>query len=337
MEVGALIPTTVFGVFLFCSLLGKPMMVLSQGLQYGFYNNVCPEAEEIVNEVVSKFMRRDAHIAAGLIRLHFHDCFVNGCDASVLLEKTPSGEQVEMDSPANYKSLRGMDLIDKIKSKLEDKCPGIVSCADILAFAARDAAVNAGVLPYSVPGGRRDGSISRAMDTMILPAPSLTAEELTDTFAKKGFTQNEMVVLSGAHSIGYAHCATFGSRLYGDKPHHSQDPTLEPLHAEILKNKCPPSSIPKDGSLGHHKVPLDSITPTILDNMYYVGLEQGRGLLASDQGLMKNFHTRNLVFEYAQNPLLWSRQFGLAMEKMGTIDVLTGEQGQIRRKCRRIN
>ncbi|KAI3985629.1 hypothetical protein MKX01_033912 [Papaver californicum] len=325
MEVGALIPTTIFGLFLFCSLLTQPPMVLSQGLQYGFYNNVCPEAEQIVNEVVCKFMRHDAHIAAGLIRLHFHDCFVNGCDASVLLEKTPSGEPVEMESPANYKSLKGMDLIDKIERKLEDKCPGIVSCADILAFAARDAAVEAGIFPYLIPGGRRDGSVSRAMDTMILPAPSLTAEELTDTFAKKGFTQDEMVVLSGAHSIGYAHCATFGSRLYGDKPHHSQDPSLEPLHAEFLKNEC------------HHKVSLDPITPTILDNMYFVGLEQGKGLLASDQGLMKNFHTRNLVLEYAQNPILWSRQFGLAMEKMGTLDVLTGDQGEIRTKCKRIN
>ncbi|MCL7032824.1 hypothetical protein MKW94_013145 [Papaver nudicaule] len=337
MEVGAMIPTTIVGLFLFCLILGQSTMALSQGLQYGFYNDVCPEAEQIVNEVVSKFMHRDANAAAGLIRLHFHDCFVNGCDASVLLEKTPSGEPVEKDSPANYKSLRGMDIIDKIKEKLEDKCPGIVSCADILAFAARDAAVNAGVLPYLVPGGRRDGSTSRAVDTMILPGPFLTVEELTDTFAKKGLTQDEMVILSGAHSIGSAHCGTFGYRLYGEKPHYSQDPSLEPMQAEFLKTECPPSSIPKDGSLGRHKVPLDSITPTILDNMYYAGLLQGKGLLASDQGLMKNFHTRNLVIAFALNPIAWSRHFGLAMEKMGNLDVLTGDKGEIRRKCRRIN
>lgn len=242
-----------------------------------------------------------------------------------------------MDSPANDKSLRGMDVIDKIKDKLEDKCPGIVSCADILAFAARDAAVNTGVHPYPVAGGRRDGLSSRAIDTLILPRPSQTVEELTDLFAKKGLNQDEMVILSGAHSIGHAHCSTFHTRLYGEHPNLCQDETLDPRYADFLKNECPASAIPKDGSLGHDKVPLDSITPQSLDNMFYVGLEQGKGLLASDQGLMKHTRTRNLVHIFAQNPELWSRQFGSAMRKMGKLDILTGNLGEIRRQCRRIN
>lgn len=65
---------------------------------------------------------------------------MQGCDGSVLLEDTVTF-QGEKNAPTNLKSLKGFDIIDRIKEKLESECPETVSCADALAIAARDATV----------------------------------------------------------------------------------------------------------------------------------------------------------------------------------------------------
>lgn len=63
-----------------------------------------------------------------------------GCDASLLLDDTPKmlGEKLSL---SNINSLRSYETIDEIKEELEKHCPNVVSCADIIIMASRDAVV----------------------------------------------------------------------------------------------------------------------------------------------------------------------------------------------------
>ncbi|KAK8529741.1 hypothetical protein V6N12_060513 [Hibiscus sabdariffa] len=105
----------------------------AQGTRLGFYARTCPRAESIVRSTVQSHFRSNPAIAPGLLRMHFHDCFVQGCDASILID----GPNSEKTAPPN-RLLRGYEVIDDAKTQLEAACPGVVSCADILTLAARD-------------------------------------------------------------------------------------------------------------------------------------------------------------------------------------------------------
>jgi len=111
-------------------------------LQPHFYDHACPQMQAIVGSIVAKSHAEDPRMAASLLRLHFHDCFVQGCDASVLLDSDGSGRFVtEKRSNPNKDSIRGFEVVDEIKAALEHACPHTVSCADIVAVAARDSVV----------------------------------------------------------------------------------------------------------------------------------------------------------------------------------------------------
>ncbi|XP_058088304.1 peroxidase 72-like [Magnolia sinica] len=297
-----------------------------------FYEYTCPQAQEIVQSVVAKAVAREARMAASLLRLHFHDCFVKGCDGSILLDS--SGTIIsEKGALPNKNSARGFEVIDEIKSELEKACPQTISCADILALAARDSTVLAGGPSWEVPLGRRDSTgASLSGSNNNIPAPNNTLPTIITKFKLKGLDLVDLVALSGSHTIGLARCTVFRQRLYNQSGNGQPDPTLDQSYAAQLRSGCPRSG--GDNNL----FPLDFITPTKFDNYYFKNIIESKGLLSSDQILFtKSEETMKLVKQYAENNDLFIEQFAKSMVKMGNISPLTGPRGEIRKNCRRIN
>ncbi|XP_074318805.1 peroxidase 5-like [Silene latifolia] len=142
-----------------------------------------------------------------------------------------------------------------------------------------------------------------------------------------------MVILSGAHSIGVSHCSSFTKRLYNFNSTNSQDPSLDPNFASMLKSKCP--NIPP--SVSDPTIVQDFVTPNKLDNKYYQNVQNGKALFTSDQSLMASPTTVNMVRNFDRQGGVWANKFARAMVHMGAIEVLTGGEGEIRKNCRVVN
>lgn len=84
-------------------------------------------------------------------------------------------------------------------------------------------------------------------------------------------------------------------------------------------------------------VPLDAVTTTKFDNVYYRNLVNNSGILGSDQALMTDNRTSGMVLNYSKFPYLFAKDFGASMVKLSTVGVITGQNGQIRNKCNVVN
>ncbi|CAM0912961.1 unnamed protein product [Alopecurus aequalis] len=306
--------------------------------------------DAVVKEEVQNAIKRNPSVGAALVRLVFHDCWVRGCDASVLLDKTPSGGSVEKKA-ANNIGLAGFDVIDSIKARLSD-----VSCADILVFAGRESArvLSKGAIDYTLAPGRLDGVVSSAAEAdATLPEPTFSFQQLKDNFNNTaGFDVEDLVILSGAHSIGVAHRTSFQDRLDAA----TQTP-INPNYQTALKVRVTIDEIftpnpteknnirdmdplfRKFSGYNSSGVNVSSVPAAgALDNSYYTANLQNMVLFRSDWELNQdptNFAGEKLV-EYRDNATDWNLDFSDAMGRLSSL-TSAGPKFEIRENCRLVN
>ncbi|XP_062077175.1 cationic peroxidase 2-like [Humulus lupulus] len=315
-------------VMVMFSLLGlAATLVHGQGTKVGFYSTTCPKAESIVTSTVGTHFKTNPRIAPGILRMHFHDCFVQGCDGSILIE----GSNTEKTAGPNS-GIPGYNVIDDAKKQLEAACPGVVSCADIVALAARDSVVLTKGISWQVPTGRRDGRVSLASATNNLPGPSESIASQTSKFKAKGLNTQDLVTLVGGHTIGTTSCLFVTGRLYNfPSSSNGADPAIDPTFLPQLRALCPQNG---DSS---KRLDLDNGSGSSFDTSYFTNLSKGRGILASDQLLWNDTSTKVFVQRYLQSVSSFNLEFAKAMVKMSNIGVKTGTQGEIRKVCTAIN
>ncbi|VAI85104.1 unnamed protein product [Triticum turgidum subsp. durum] len=188
--------------------------------------------------------------------------------------------------------------------------------------------------PYwDVPVGRLD-SKEASLDLANKDIP--TAEQglltLISKFWEKGLDATDMVALVGSHTIGFARCANFRDRIYGDFEMTSKYNPASATYLSKLKEICP-----LDGGDDNISA-MDSHTSATFDNAYFETLIKGEGLLNSDQEMWSSiagYSTADTVNKYWADPELFFKQFSDSMVKMGNITNPAG--GEVRKTCRFVN
>jgi L-ascorbate peroxidase len=134
--------------------------------------------------------------AAGVLRLVFHDAGTfdvgdksGGMNGSIIYE---------VDRPENTGLSKPLKILRKAKEGIDQVQQ--VSWADLIAVAGAEAVALCGGPEIPVRLGRLDSSTADPAGK--LPEETLDIVALKRSFSKKGFSVQEMVVLSGAHTIG---------------------------------------------------------------------------------------------------------------------------------------
>ncbi|KAK8556099.1 hypothetical protein V6N13_070168 [Hibiscus sabdariffa] len=229
---------THFLVVVVLLLLGVATTAFS--LSPNFYDKVCPQALPAIRKVVEA----DGSLFTSVVMVH-------SFWIPHLLSKPRKNAR------GNLNPVRGFEVVDQIKAEVDRVCGRpVVSCADILAVAARDSVVALGGPTWKVRLGRRDSTRARLdLANTELPSPSLDLPGLLNNFRKQGLNRRDLVALSGAHTLGVSRCSIFRNRIYNAT-------NIDPAFAKQRRATCP-----RTGG-NTNLAPFDS-TPAHFDTAYF--------------------------------------------------------------------
>ncbi|XP_062105056.1 peroxidase 29 [Humulus lupulus] len=303
--------------------------VESGGLSYNFYEKKCPQVENIIRAGLKPVFSTDIASPAALLRLMFHDCQVQGCDASILVDQdSEKHDSSEMASAKNF-GIRKRKTINLLKSMVEVACPNQVSCADILIMAAREAVATSGGPYIKVPLGRRDSSSAPSYElaNALLPPSTIGVEEMLQIFSNKGMSVEESVAIMGSHTLGVTHCLNIMNRLYEGE--EGQIKGMEHGFEVFLRLRCPN----KESLTSNSSFVLNDPTTFGFDNLYYVNAMSGHGLLRIDAEMALDARTAHVVRRFAADEEAFFQAFSSAFVKLSSYGVLVGNNGVIRKRC----
>jgi peroxidase len=138
----------------------------------------------------------------------------------------------------------------------------------------------------------------------------------------------------GGHTIGSAHCNTFGDRFrLANGSMSPVDGSMNTDYANELIRACSVNGTVSAGT----SVDCDSGSSSVFDNRYYANLLNGRGLLRTDAVLVQNASTRATVAAFAQSQDAFFSAWADSFARLSRLGVKTGTDGEIRRTCSSVN
>ncbi|CAD6238754.1 unnamed protein product [Miscanthus lutarioriparius] len=333
-------------IFALVAVQAAVLLAQASELEVGYYSKKCKGVEIVVKWHVIRALKANRRTGAALVRLLFHDCFVRGCDGSVLLDASSDNPHPEKEAPVNI-GLAAFDLLEEIKAAVQKRCPGVVSCSDILIDLRRPRRgqrLSNGHVHFAVPAGRLDGFVSKTEEAQAeLPDSTHDVQQLIDNFARKNFTVEELVILTGAHSIGQGHCSSFRGRL------SEPSSQITPAYRDLLNYKCSQGSNPpvnnnvrdEDYDVVARFTPGFTSRvrkiPDFLDNTFYHNNLAKIVTFHSDWTLLTHKEAFGHVVEYADNGTLWDEDFSESLLKLSKLPMPAGSKGEIRKKCSVVN
>ncbi|KAG2430144.1 hypothetical protein HXX76_010243 [Chlamydomonas incerta] len=169
------------------------------------------------------------------LRLAFHDAATfsaaakdGGLNGSI---------QYELDRPENFGLKRGWRIIEQVREELKGTpAEGVVTDADLVALAGAYAVRSCGGPAIPLPIGRPVAAAASQDPPGRMPSENASAAELKANFAAKGLSVQEMVALSGAHTLGskgFGDPVTFDNAYYVELLKKPWGNTKDPMASMI--------------------------------------------------------------------------------------------------------